>query len=67
LLIQAKLGKEMWPYAVMSAAYIRNRCYNKRLEQTPYFALTGGMFNIPLTANLPRNRPAKKISKSVKI
>ena len=46
LLIQAKLGKEMWPYAVMSAAYIRNRCYNKRLEQTPYFALTGRKPNL---------------------
>ena len=24
----------------MAAAYIRNRCYNSRIEQTPYFALT---------------------------
>ena len=36
MLIEANLGKSMWPYAVMQAAYIRNRCYNNRLKQTPY-------------------------------
>lgn len=41
LLKQAKLGQEFWPYAVMAAAYIRNRCYNKRIQQTPYLAMTG--------------------------
>ena len=46
LLLESKLGKELWPYAVMSATYIRNRCYNKRLEQTPYQALTGRKPNI---------------------
>ena len=46
LLIQAKLAKEFWPYAVLAAAYIRNRCYNTRLEQTPYFALTGRKPNL---------------------
>ena len=40
LLLQANITKELWPYAVMAAAYIRNRCYNSRIEQTPYFALT---------------------------
>ena len=46
LLIQANLAKEFWPYAVMAAAYIRNRCYSNRLEQTPYFALTGRKPNL---------------------
>ena len=46
LLIQANLAKEFWPYAVLTAAYIRNRCYNNRLEQTPYFVLTGRKPNL---------------------
>jgi len=46
LLIQAKLAKKLWPYAVMAAAYIRNRCYSKRLKQTPYFTLTGRKPNV---------------------
>ena len=41
LLIQSGLGKELWPYAVMCATYIRNRYYNKHLKQTPFHALTG--------------------------
>ena len=46
LLIQASLAKVFWPYAVMAAAYTRNRCYNNRLKQTPYFALTGRRPNL---------------------
>ena len=46
LLMQANLAKEFWPYAVLVAAYIRNRCYSSRLEQTPYFALTGRKPNL---------------------
>jgi len=46
LLIQAGLAKELWPYAVLTAAYIRNRCYNGRIGQTPYFALTGQRPNL---------------------
>ena len=46
LLIQANLGKDMWPYAVMTAAYIRNRCFNERLGQTPYFVFTGRKPNL---------------------
>ena len=38
LLIEATLPKTMWPYALMNAAHIRNRCFQKR---TPYFVLTG--------------------------
>ena len=40
LLIQSGLPKNLWPYAVKAAAYIRNRCYNPRLGITPYEALT---------------------------
>ena len=46
MLIEANLCKSLWPYAVMQAAYIRNRCYNNRLKQTPYFALTGRRPNL---------------------
>ena len=46
MLIEASLGKSMWLYAVMQAAYIRNRYYNNRLKQTPYFALTGRKPNL---------------------
>ena len=46
LLVKAKLPKEMWPYAIMASAYIRNRCFNDRLKQTPYFALTGRKPNL---------------------
>lgn len=41
LLIGSKLPQDLWPYALMHAAYIRNRCYVERLSQTPYFMLTG--------------------------
>ena len=40
LLLNTKLPKSMWTYAVMTAAYIRNRCYNQRTLQTPFFLLT---------------------------
>ena len=46
LLIQAKLPQELWPYAVMAAAYIRNRCFKKRIQQTPYFVMTGRKPNL---------------------
>ncbi|CAB4035581.1 Retrovirus-related Pol poly from transposon TNT 1-94, partial [Paramuricea clavata] len=46
MLIQANLSKVLWPYSIMAAAYIRNRCYNNRLKQTPYFALTGRKPNL---------------------
>ncbi|CAB4039167.1 Retrovirus-related Pol poly from transposon TNT 1-94, partial [Paramuricea clavata] len=41
LLLEAKLPKMLWTYAVMASAYIRNRCFNDRLGKTPYEALTG--------------------------
>ena len=41
MLIESNLPKELWTYAVMTAAVIRNRCYNSRVKQTPYYMLTG--------------------------
>ena len=40
LLINAKLDKIYWPYAILTATYIRNRCYNNRIKKTPYQAFT---------------------------
>ena len=40
LLLEANLPKFLWTYAVMTAVYIRNRCFNPRLGKTPYEALT---------------------------
>ena len=39
-LIESNLPKNMWPYALMNAAHIRNRCFQKRTQQTPYFMVT---------------------------
>ena len=41
LLLEAKLPKELWTYATMTSAYIRNRCYNPRIGKTPFEAFTG--------------------------
>ena len=41
LLIESKLPKRLWAYAVRTAAHIRNRCFNRRLGRTPYEALIG--------------------------
>ena len=41
LLLQSGLPKTLWPYAIQTAAHIRNRCFNKRTKTTPYFSLTG--------------------------
>ena len=46
LLIEASLPKALWAYAVLASAYIRNRCFNARLEKTPYEALTGKQPNL---------------------
>ena len=35
LRIDAGLPKQLWTYAVMTSAYIRNRCYNPRTGKTP--------------------------------
>ena len=46
LLIQAELPKQLWTYAVMTSAHIRNRCYNSRTGKTPYECLTGTKPNL---------------------
>ena len=45
-LLDAKLPKYLWTYAVMASAYIRNRCFNSRLAKTPYEALIGKQPNL---------------------
>ena len=46
LLLEANLPKQLWTYAVLASAYIRNRCFNPRLGKTPFEALTGKRPNI---------------------
>ena len=46
MLIESNLPKELWTYAVMTAAVIRNRCFNRRVGQTPYYMLTGKKPNL---------------------
>ena len=46
LLLQANWSKEVWPYAVMAAAYMRIRCFENRLKETAYFAITGKKPNL---------------------
>ena len=41
LLLESKLPKYFWTYAVMAAAFIRNRCFNQRIKETPQFLMTG--------------------------
>ena len=41
LLIDSKIPRNLWTYAVMAAAFIRNRCFHQRTSQTPYYMLTG--------------------------
>ena len=41
LICEAKLTKSLWPYAVMYATYIRNRCFNQRIGETPFGLITG--------------------------
>lgn len=46
LLLQAKLPKKLWNYAVRASAYIRNRCYNGRTGKTPFQLFTSKQPNI---------------------
>lgn len=41
MLLESKLQKCFWTYAVMSTVYIRNRCFNDRLKKTPFEVFTG--------------------------
>ena len=46
LLLEAKLPKNLWTYAVMTSVYIRNRCFHPRLGKTSYEALVGRQPNL---------------------
>lgn len=46
MLIESAVPKELWTYAVQTAAIVRNRCFNNRTGQTPYFLLTGRKPNL---------------------
>ena len=46
LIIESKLPKNLWTYAIMTAAHIRNRCYSQRIKSTPYGLITGLKPNI---------------------
>ncbi|KAK3895510.1 hypothetical protein Pcinc_000749 [Petrolisthes cinctipes] len=46
LILESKLPKELWTYAVKTAAKIRNRCYNPRTGKTPIEILTGQKRNL---------------------
>ncbi|CAL4064652.1 unnamed protein product [Meganyctiphanes norvegica] len=46
LLLQSGVSKYLWPYAVKTAVYTRNRCLNRRLNMTAYEAATGVRPNI---------------------
>ena len=41
MMIDAKLSKSWWPHAIHTASYVRNRCFNPRINMTPYEAITG--------------------------
>ena len=46
MLLESQLTKELWLYAVQTAAVVRNRFFNNRTRQTPYFMLTGRRPNV---------------------
>ena len=46
VLIDTGLPKYLWPYATRHATYVRNRCYNPRLNMTPIEAFTGRRPNL---------------------
>ncbi|KAK3895660.1 hypothetical protein Pcinc_000583 [Petrolisthes cinctipes] len=46
MLLEAKLPKKLWTYALRTAAYIRNRCYNPRTGKTPFEMMTGEKPNL---------------------
>ena len=41
MVIENNLPKSLWTCAVMTAAVLRNKCFNNRLKQTPYYMITG--------------------------
>ena len=41
MLLESKLPKYLWTYAVMAPAYVRNRMYCPRIDDTPFHLVTG--------------------------
>ena len=41
MMIESGISRNLWSYAVMAAAHIRNRMYCSRIDDTPYHMLTG--------------------------
>ena len=46
MLIESKLPKNLWVYAILASAYIRNRCFNSYLGKTPFEIFTGSKPNL---------------------
>ena len=46
MLIESKLNHDLWPYAFLTATYIRNRCFNNRLGITNYEAFYSNKPNV---------------------
>ena len=46
LIFEANLPKFLWAYAVMCAAYTRNRCYDSRIGKTALEAFSGRRPNV---------------------
>ena len=46
LLIESGLPKSLWSYAVQYSTHLRNRCFQKRTGQTPYFLLLNRIPNV---------------------
>lgn len=46
MIVESALPKQLWHYAVQTAAMVRNRCFNRRTGQTPYELMTDKKPNV---------------------
>ena len=46
MLLDSNLPKNLWPYALATSGYTRNRCYQNRTDSTPYELFTGRRPNL---------------------
>jgi len=46
MIILSVLPKQLWNYAVQTAAMVHNRCFNRRTGWTPYELQTGKKPNV---------------------
>jgi len=46
MLTESGLPKYLWTYAVLAAVYIRNRCFSSKINETPFYVLTGKKPNL---------------------